>query len=198
MYELWEHNFKVGTFFTLRENNKHYESDEREVSINYNKEQDDQNAKTLFWLSFLILMEVGTVGHICPAITGQLCDTSKSWRHVLIWIQWNGKKVGCPILFMWIPPKTTELYYCLIFHFKGILREWPFFFWFVSKSSNHFGTWLGYILRLIVNVNSGIEIVIWKKAFSVEFSVEVVNFWQHLRDKCSHINNEQEQSLPLC
>lgn len=41
-------NMKSGTFFTLfNESSREYDSDEREGSINYNKEQDDQNANVV-------------------------------------------------------------------------------------------------------------------------------------------------------
>lgn len=46
-------NMKSGTFFTLfKESSREYDSDEREGSINYNKEQDDQNAGTLWVVEF--------------------------------------------------------------------------------------------------------------------------------------------------
>lgn len=58
-YENSDEAMKFGTFFTLfKESSREYESDEREGSINYNKEQDDQNAGAL-WVVELVLMEVG-------------------------------------------------------------------------------------------------------------------------------------------
>lgn len=39
---------KFGSFFTLKESNRQHESDEREASISYNKEEDDRNTETLW------------------------------------------------------------------------------------------------------------------------------------------------------
>lgn len=157
------------------------------------------------WLSFLFLMEVEAVGYSCPsAITGnaKFCDTSKSWRHVPIWIQWNGKKQAVQFYSCESHPNPLNF---TIAWFSTSNEYWKngHFFCFVSKGPNQFGTRLGFTLRLTVNVKSGIGNCIWKKkskkklSLPVEISVELVYFWQHLRDKCCHINKEQEQSLPL-
>lgn len=135
------------------------------------------------------------------AITGiaKFCDISKSWRHVLIWIQWNGEK---SVPFNFIPVNPTQTHWTSPlpdFQLQRNIESGPIFC-FVSKGSIQLGTQLGFTLRLSVNVKSGIENFIWKKkkpSPPVELSVELACFWQHLRDKCCHVNKEQEQSLPL-
>lgn len=117
------------------------------------------------------------------------------------------KKVGHPILFMWISPKPTELHHWLIFHFKeNIERVAPCFFFsfcrFVSKGSNQFEAWSGVYFR-IERENQALDILSVevkkkKKRASVPTEIsELARAWWQLGDKRCHITKEREQSLPL-
>lgn len=142
----------------------------------------------------------GLLDTAVSAITGdaKFCDTSKSWRRVLIWIQWNGKKWAIQFYSCESCPNPLNF---IIAWFSTSKEYWVSgpFFCFVSKGSNQFETQLGFTRRL--KVNQALDILSGKKkkkiSLPMELSVELAYFWQHLGDKCCHITKEQEQSLPL-
>lgn len=97
-------------------------------------------------------------------ITGhaKFSDTSKSWRRVLIWIQWNGKKRAIQFYSCESHPNPLNFTIARFSTSKEYWESGPFFC-FVSKGSNQFGTRSGFTLRLTVNVKSGIGNFIRKK-----------------------------------
>lgn len=190
---------KFGTFFTLFEDsNRRYECDEIIIKNRMIKTHERSG-----WLSFF----VSNGGGGCwlqlslPSLAmPNFCDTSKSWHRVLIWIHWNGKKWAIQFYSSESHPNPLNFTIAWFSTSKEYWESVPFFC-FVSKGSNQFGTCLGFTLRLTVNVKSGIGNFIRegekKLSLPVVLSVELVYFWQHLWDKCCHINKEHEQSLPL-
>lgn len=104
----------------------------------------------------------GLLDTAVSAITGdaKFCDTSKSWRRVLIWIQWNGKKWAIQFYSCESCPNPLNF---IIAWFSTSKEYWVSgpFFCFVSKGSNQFETQLGFTRRL--KVNQALDILSGKK-----------------------------------
>lgn len=143
-------------FFFFKESSGEYECDEREGSINYNKEQEDQNAGSLWEVEFFrVVMEVGAawIQLSLPSPAMPNCATHLRVG-VISWSEFNEMEKSGPSNFIHVNPTQT--------HWTSPLPDFPLqrniereaiFFCFVSKGVQ--SVWNS-TLRLTVNVKSGV------------------------------------------
>ncbi len=128
-------------------------------SINYNKEQDDQNAGTLWVVEFSSSNGGGGCWIQLSLPSLAMPNSATHLRvGVISWSEFNEMEKSGPSNFIHVNPTQT--------HWTSPLPDFPLqrniervapFFCFMSKGSNQFGTRLGFTLRLTVNVKLGTE-----------------------------------------
>ena len=151
---MWEQHYEIRnvlcSFFFLfffKESSREYECDEREASINYNKEQEDQNAGSLWVVEFFrVVMEVGAVGYSCLCHRRRWPNCATHLRvGVVSWSEFNEMEKSGPSNFIHVNPTQTEWTSPLPdFPLQRNIEREAFFFFFAAwvKGSNQFGTWL--------------------------------------------------------